>query len=258
MKSLNKALDILEVFLDVGGSEIRLSEVAQLTGLNKATVSRIVSILVKRGYLRQVERRGKYVLSTKFLDFSTIIKQRNRIRDIAMPNLIRLNRLVEESVALFSLDRERAIFIEEVHSKYPVRITPDPTFSVPLYCTAIGKILLASKTEQELEEYFRHTDMRAYTPKTITDLNDFKSHLMTIAKEGVAYDDEEITPGLGMVAVGIRDAEEKLVAGIGVMGPSQRLTRARMEEITPYVKHCAMEISIDLGYRDNKCLGPIA
>lgn len=252
MKSLNKALDVLEIFLDVAGTEMRLSELAQLTGLNKATVSRIVAALVKRGYMNQVERRGKYVLGTKFLNFSAVIKQRNKIRDIAMPHLGKLNQLVEESVALFSLDGGRAVFVEEVHTKYPLRIVPDPTSAVPIYCTAIGKIFLADKTAQDLEEYLQHTDIRAYTPNTITDLNRFKSHLRTVAKEGVAYDDEEFYSGLRMVAAGIRDTEEKLVAGIGVMGPSVRLTVARMKEIAPDVKHCAMEISMDMGYRGNK------
>ena len=252
MKSLNKALDVLEVLLNLGGSEIRLSEIAQLSGLNKATVSRIVSALVKRGYMHQVERRGKYVLGTKFLDFSAIIKQKNRIKDVAMPHLIKLNRLVEEAAALFGIDGERAIFVEEVHSKYPLKITPDPTFSVPLYCTGIGKILLANKTAQELEKYFNNTDIRAFTPNTITEFNHLKSHLMTVTKEGVAYDDEEFSPGFRMVAAGIRDANERLIAGIGVMGPSARLTRSKMKEIAPYVKYCAMEISMDLGYRESK------
>ncbi len=252
MKSLNKALDILEVLLNLGGSEIRLSELAQLSGLNKATVSRIVSALVKRGYMNQVERRGKYVLGAKFLSFSTIIKQKNRIKDVAMPHLIKINRLVGEAVALFSFDGERAIFVEEVHSKHPFRITPDPSSSVPLYCTGIGKLLLASKTAQELEEYFNNTNIRAYTPNTITEPKDLKSHLMTVAKEGVAYDDEEFHIGYRMVAAGIRDADERLTAGIGVIGPAARLTLSRIKEIAPYVKYCAMEISMDLGYREKE------
>ncbi len=252
MKSLNKALDVLEILLNLGGSEIRLSELAQMTGLNKATVSRIVSALVKRGYMHQVERRGKYVLGTKFLDFSAVIKQKNRIKDVAMPHLIKLNRLVEEAAALFSFDGERAIFVEEVHSKHPLKITPDPTSSVPLYCTGVGKILLASKTAQELEKYFNNTDIRAFTPNTITEFNHLKSHLMTVAKEGVAYDDEEFSPGYRMVAAGIRDAGERLIGGIGVMGPAARLTPSKMKEIAPYVKYCAMEISMDLGYRESK------
>lgn len=249
MKSLNKALDILEVLVDLGGSEIRLSELAQLSGLHKATVSRIVSALVKRGYMSQVERRGKYVLGEKFLNFSTVIKQKNQIKDMAMPHLIKLTQLIKESVALFSLDEEKAIFVEEVHSKYLLRLPSDAGPMPPLYCTGIGKILLASKVAPELEEYFQNTDIRAYTPNTITDLNVLKSQLRTIAKEGVAYDDEELYPGFRSVTVGIRDAEERLVAGIGVQGPSVRLTRARLKEIAPDVKHCAMEISIDLGYR---------
>jgi DNA-binding IclR family transcriptional regulator len=252
MKSLNKALDILEVLVDLGDSEIRLSDLARLSGLHKATVSRIVSALVKRGYMSQVERRGKYVLGAKFLNFSAVITQKNKIKDIAMPHLIKLNQIAKESVALFSLDGEKAVFVEVVNSKYPLRLPSDVGPFPPLYCTAIGKILLASKTARELEEYFHQTDVKAYTPNTITDLNHLKSHLKTVAEKGVAYDDRELYTEFNSVAVGIRDAEERLVAGIGVEGLSVHLTRAIMEELTPDVKNCAMKISMELGYRNNK------
>ena len=63
MKSLHKALDILETFLEVGSGEIRLSEIAKITGIHKATVNRIASVFVARGYLNQLERRGKYSIA---------------------------------------------------------------------------------------------------------------------------------------------------------------------------------------------------
>lgn len=250
MKSLNKVLDILEVFLDIGNSEIRLSELAQRTGLNKATVYHIVAVLVNRGYMGQVERRGKYVLGPKFLNYSAVIKQKNRIRDIAMPYLVRLNNVVEEAVGLFSWDGEKLIFVDEVHSKYPLRISPDPTSVVPLHCTAVGKIALASKTPQELEDYLSKNDIKAITPNTITDINRLKKELMLAAKEGVAYDYEENYLGAKAIAAGVRDAEDRMVACIGILGPSFRLTPERLKEIAPDVKHCALQISTDLGYRD--------
>jgi DNA-binding IclR family transcriptional regulator len=252
MKSLNKVLDILEVFLDIGDSEIRLSELAQFSKLNKATVYHITSVLVARGYLSQVGRRGKYVLGPKFLNFSAIIKRKDRIKNVAMTHMIRLNQLVGEPVSLSTWDGDKAIFVDEVHSKYsfPLRVVPDPGAIIPLYCTAVGKVFLAGKTERELEDYFNSNNIKAHTPNTITDLSLLKDHLTLVAKDGVAYDDEELYLGVRTMAAGIRDAEEKIVACISIMGPTVRLTREKLRKMAPDVKHCAMAISQDLGYID--------
>ncbi len=97
MKSLSKALDILELFLDTK-EEMGVSEIARLTGLNKATISRIATYLTNRNYLAQSEKRGKYFLGTQFLSFSKVIKDRIKIRDIAMPYIAKLSKSVDESV----------------------------------------------------------------------------------------------------------------------------------------------------------------
>jgi len=250
MKSLNKVLDILEVFITAESSEIRLTELAKITGLHKATVNRMVSVLVKRGYLTQQESRGKYALGTKFLNFSAAIKQKMKISNIARPYLIKLNELVKETAVLFSYDGERVVFIEEVHSAYPLRIIPEPEKSAPHYCTAIGKLLLADKTDNELERYFAGADIQAYTPKTITDLKRLKRHLIRVLRDGVAYDEEEWHLGVMSVAAGIRNEEERLIGCVAVLGPSVRLTREKLVELTPHLRQCAMKISLDFGYKD--------
>ena len=251
MKSLNKVLDILETFLTSDSNTLRLTELANLTGLHKATVNRIVSTLVKRGYLSQLEKRGKYTLGTRFLNYSSVIKQRIKIADLARPHLIKLNKLVKESATLFTYDHGKIIFIEEIHSSYPLRIIPDTTTIPPLYCTAIGKVYLANLIDSELEGHLTNTELKAFTVNTITDINLLKKHLIiSVAKEGTAYDDEEWLLGVRSVAAGIRDSESKLIGAVSVIGPSVRLTRKNLLEIAPEVKHCAMKISLELGYNN--------
>lgn len=249
MKSLNKVLDILETFLTSDSNTLRLTELSDLTGLHKATVNRIVSTLVKRGYLSQNEKRGKYSLGTKFLNYSSVIKRRIKIADLARPHLIRLNKIVKESATLFTYDHERIIYIEEIHSKYPLRIISESA-PPPLYCTAIGKLFLSDLTNNELEKHLNNTELKAFTKNTITDINVLKRHLISIAKEGTAYDDQEWLLGVRSVAVGIRDSEAKLIGAISVIGPSVRLSRENLIEIAPEVKYCAMKISLDLGYNN--------
>jgi IclR family transcriptional regulator, KDG regulon repressor len=249
MKSLTKALDILELFLDTR-DEMGVSEIARITGMNKATVSRIANHLTSRNYLVQNEKRGKYFLGTQFLSFSKVIKDRIKLRDVAMPYLTKLNKLVDESIVLVTWDGKKAINIDSIQSAQALRIIPDESGQIPLHCTGTGKIFLAQMTDKELETYFSINDLTAYTTNTITNLNQLKTHLMSIVNEGIAYDDEEFKTGSRNVAAGVKDVDGKYVASIGVLAPSVRLTRTKMVEIAPEIKKCALEISKSIGYKE--------
>ena len=95
MKSLKKAFEILEVFLNIDYEEvreIRLTDLAKLSGINIPTVNRIASSLVEMGYLRQNEKRGKYSLGPKFMYFTHVLKRHNSLNEIVKPFLIKLNK----------------------------------------------------------------------------------------------------------------------------------------------------------------------
>ncbi len=248
MRTLNRALGILEVFLEIEDDNIRLSELARLSGLNKATANRIVSDLVARGYLNQPKPRGKYYLGTKFISFNQLIMQKRKLTRIAPPYLTKLTESVKDCIVLSILDGEEALVIAVGDSQHVLRIALEVGARIPLYCTGQGKALLAGMTEAELDQYLSKITLKQFTENTITGPNELKAHLIMVAKEGVAYDDEEEMLGIRNVAAGIINADGKVIAAVGVIGPSVRMTRARMREIAPQVKLCAAEISRALGY----------
>lgn len=248
MKVINRALDILESFLSSDG-ELSLTELSERSGINPATANRIASALVKRGYLRQKTRRGRYSLGTIFLDYSGIIKSRVRMRDIAIPLLTKLSQRLDESALLVSWDGQEGIHTETIHADHPLRIVPDEGTKFALHSTGVGKVILASLTEAELGKYYQTKSIERYTPNTITNLEDLKRQLLTVRKEGVGYEDEEQYPGVRNVAAALRDNEGDVVGAIGVIGPTVRLTRERMRKIAPDVRECALEISRALGYK---------
>jgi len=249
MKSLNKAIDVIECFISMD-EFVQLSDIAKKSGLDKSTVNRIVTTWVKRGYLKQAEKRGKYSLGTKFLDFSGLIKRRSKIRDVALPYLIKLARLTKESIILSILDGQYAAYNEVIPCEFPLKIAPDEGTKVPLYCTGVGKIFLANMTEAEIDNYTSITKIESYTENTIIHPDYLKAHLNIIAKENVAFEADEFIIGVSNVAAGVKDVEGKCVAAIGVLGPSVRLTRQRMNEIVTPLKKCAADISRELGYKE--------
>jgi DNA-binding IclR family transcriptional regulator len=252
MKSLAKALGILDLFLDNQG-EMALSQIAKLSGLNKSTVSRIVSTLVKHGYLKQKEKRGNYSLGTIYLNFSGVVKEKLQLRSIAIPYLTKLSKQVHESIMIAYGDGKEEVFTETFHdTSRPdnvLRIVPEEGTGMPLHSTSLGKVLLANMPDEELEKYFNSKPRKYFTPNTITNINDMKNHLMSAKQEGIAFDDEEFSIGVRGVGAGLRDSEGKIVGAIAVVAPAVRLTRARMRELASDVKSCAMEISRELGFR---------
>lgn len=251
MKAFIKIIKVLETFLNSNKDEISLSELTELSGLGKPTVSRIVLTLIKLGYLKQPKKRGKYTLGVQLIYLSNLIQRKIKIKKIAMPYLSALFNSVDELVVLNNWDGKNKYLVAEIQVYNRLAVLNVRDHKPALYCTANGKIFLASMTEEELDNYINNTEMVAYTENTITDPNILKSHLILVAKEGIAYSDEEAELGVKSISAGIKQADGKVVSAVSVIAPAVRLTRARMAEFAPLVKKCAMDISKDLGYQES-------
>lgn len=249
MKIIVKAFSILDLFIDKG-NELTLEELSNLSGLNKATTRRIALALIECGFLKQAEKRGKYSLGMKFLDFSGAIKKNNAIVAVANPYLIELSHKMNESIQLAVWDGMKAVLCNSYHADHALIVVPDEGTRLIMHNTSLGKVMLAEMPEEQLERYFGK-GLERYTPNTITDLEDLKSHLRTVKKEGVAFDDEEYALGVRGIGAPLKSRGGNLVGAIAIVGPSVRLSRVRMRECIPYVKNCAQEISQELGYRNS-------
>jgi DNA-binding IclR family transcriptional regulator len=250
LKIINKAFGILDPFIDQG-NEFTLEELAGFSGLNKATARRIALALIECGFLRQAEKRGKYSLGMKFLDFSGAIKRNNAVVAVANPYLIELSRNINESVQLAIWDGMTAVLCGSYHANHTLKVVPDEGTRLIMHNTSLGKVMLAQMPEEQLDAYF-DKGLERYTPNTITDLEDLKTHLRIVKKEGVAFDDEEYAPGVRGIGAALKSGVGDLVGAIAIVGPSVRLTRARIRECVPHIKNCAQAISQELGYRGVK------
>jgi len=249
MKTVEKTIDILEVFLKQG-DEFGIVELANLSGLNISTAHRIVSALVKRGYLNQRRKGERYSLSPKLLQFGSIIRKRMKIGDVALPFLYKLNKIIDENVNLAILDTDGAIFIEVVESSQYLRMFLQLGAKEPLHCTGVGKVFLAHMQDEELETFLNGKGLPYYTENTIRDFSKLKQELSIIRREGAAIDNEEFVPGAKCVASPIKDANGNVVAAVSVSGPSARLHSKRVQELKLLVKSCGLEMSRAIGHRD--------
>ena len=246
MSSFEKAFDILEAFLKAQKSELRGTEIARLSGLPVSTVSRMAGLLVKRGYLKQAGKRGKFSPGIKLFHFRNLIDQNLVIKEVARPYLEELSTTTGETVMLAVFENNKVHYIDEISSKYLLRIMVNPERDTPLYCTGFGKLFLAAMTPQEQENYFRSTKLVKYTRNTITEIDQLKEQFKIILDNNIAFDDEEYGEGIKNIVSGVKDADSRVVAGIGIIAPSSRLPMQKMKDLTPIIKKYAEAISMEL------------
>jgi len=109
--------------------------------------------------------------------------------------------------------------------------------------------MLAFLSEEELDEYLLHHELKRRTPNTITDAEKLRAELRGTRLRGCAIDNEEFEEGLKCVGVPVRDHTGNVVAGLGIAGLVSRLRSARTEIVTKSVINAAAELSVVLGYR---------
>jgi DNA-binding IclR family transcriptional regulator len=204
VKVVQRALSILDLFLGES-NEFSLDEMVEASGINKPTVRRMVATLKDCGYLAQADKRGKYSLGIKFLDFSGISKTNSILIPIANPHLIKLREQVNESVQMAVWDGMKVFLPQAFLAPHPLKVVPIEGTRLAMHATSLGKALIANWPEENLPKYFSNK-LERYTPNTITNFDDLKKHLAVIRTEGVAYDDEECYVGVRGVAAALRNA----------------------------------------------------
>ena len=248
IQSVTHALDLLEQFRgDV--DELGVTELSKRLGLQKNNVFRLLATLEARHYIEQNRHTENYRLGLKGLELGqTVIKQMGLHRH-SRPVLESLVKDCNETCYVAIQKGQHVFYLDAVESAHPVRVIPRVGVMLPVYCTAAGKVLLASVTDQEQPHYARHGRLKKHAPHTITDRLEFQRHLEMIAAQGYALEDEELDEGVRGVAAPIRDYTRSFVGAISVSGPTMRFSDARMqEELVPLVKKAADEISLRLGF----------
>jgi IclR family KDG regulon transcriptional repressor len=255
MKSLNKAIDILELFLDTK-REMSVLEISRSLKLNRTTVNRIILALIKRGYVSQEERRGKYFLGTVYLNYSSVVKDKMKIRYVAIPYLFELSQLVNEPAILALVTGKDSMITETFYdpqrSNHTLKALPDESSQFALHRTCLGKIFLSSFSDEELQSYFDTHQLERSTPNTIVDINQMKKHLLTVRQENIAFDDEEDSMGVRGVGAGIKDVDGKIIGSIGLIAPTVRMSWRDMKKWAQIVKNYAIKISSRLGYQESR------
>ena len=233
-------LDVLAAHPD----PVSLKVVASETGLHPSTAHRILNDLMIGGLVDRPQA-GNYRLGMRLLELGNLVKARLDVRDAALGPMRELHRLTNQPVNLSMRQGDEIVYIERTYSERSgMQVVRAVGGRAPLHLTSVGKLVLAEDDPQRVRAYATRTGLAGHTRNSITDLARLERELAAVRRLGVARDDEELELGVRCIAAGICDDEGKLVAGLSVSAPADRLADSWAER----VRATAQQISKALGY----------
>jgi DNA-binding IclR family transcriptional regulator len=245
-KTLLKGLSVLEMLAEMEGEARSIDEVAARVGLTRSNTHRTLQTLVQAGYVERDLQRGGYRHTMKM--FALAVRQMSRldVRKLAPPVMARLAQETGETIHLSVLDGFDVIYIDKIDSVQPIRAYSMVGGRAPAYAVATGKALLAAEGDAYVR---RHADaLQRHTATTLADLPSLQADLTKAARVGYAINRGEWRDGVGGLASPVFNGHERPVAAIGISGPLDRLTLARMKLFAPMVLDAAAQLSHSLGY----------
>jgi DNA-binding IclR family transcriptional regulator len=245
--AVERALILLRYILDKPeGMSIR--EASRELGYSPATVQKLVAALAAQGFAVQDHRTERYQIGAEAIQLGLAALARTEIRQISRRHLENLSSKTHETVFLAIARTHHAIYIDKVVSDQPIRMDAPLGINRPFNCTAVGKVLLADKSAEEIERLAREGAFVPSTRRSIVERDKLMAELDQVRLQAWAQDNEEFISGAGCVAAPVYNHDARVIAAIAVSGPAERI-HARLEELVTEVKETAAGISQAMGYR---------
>jgi IclR family transcriptional regulator, KDG regulon repressor len=244
LKSLAKALSVMDLIFAAKGRDLSLAEISKEINLPKGTSHRILSSLVQFRYARQDPLTKKYGLGARFLDIGSSSDKRQMLRAFIAPMVRQLRSKCTETVSVAILVKDEIEYIERYESEMILRVDIHVGTRFPAHCASTGKILLSALPEEELGLRFKHRkNLRKCTDNSISSLLALKEALSKVRREGVARDYEECLVGVHCIASPVLGRGGEVMAAVSISGPRERMTVEKMDELEPLLRETTEGIS---------------
>ncbi len=247
MNPLYKIFTILEAVVAQQSRGVTYSDVVAAVSLPKSSVHRILRDLTEIGYLDYNPETKKYFGSMRLAATGAEVMSHFQLRKHVRPHLEALNAATGHTVNFGVLDGAMGVFVEKVESQdYGIRLYSEVGKRFPLYCTGMGKAMLAFSSEQLVEKVLSEP-LKVLTDKTVTDPVMIRKTLNTIREDGYALDLEEITRGIVCIAAPLLGFRQEVVGAISITVPSYYNEEQGIDKEIEAVKKSAAVISQSLG-----------
>jgi DNA-binding IclR family transcriptional regulator len=245
VQSIGRAFAILE---EVARNRegIGLADLSKRVGLHNSTTFHLVKTMVSLGYLRQL-RDKRYRIGRPLFALAASALDEMEMVSMATPVLEQLSLTTGESSHFAVRMSDDVVVMARTPGPSKFQLTDRVGVVRPAYCTALGKVILASLRPEQFDRYLDRVELKPLTPKTITERQRFVQEIEDVRASGIGFDDGEFDEEVRCAAMPVRDFSGQVVGAIGISGPVWRLTFQAMQSRTKALAEAADELSAGLG-----------
>lgn len=250
LQSIDRVVALLDV-LSESDVPLSLAEICTRMGLHKSTAHRSLIVLERTSMIERTPE-GRFRLGLKLYELGNRAIEQIDLRERVQPFFRRLAMEVGETVHLSVLQKTRIVYLDKVEPNRRICMTSKTGTSNPVYCTSMGKSMLAFLPAELLEDVLSKIKFTRFTSKTLCTRETLMKSLERVRRRGFAIDDEEIEVGVRCVGVPVFDENRFPIAAISVSGPASRITVQSVPAIAERLKRCSSDISRTLGIHDKR------
>jgi IclR family KDG regulon transcriptional repressor len=226
---------------------LSLEQLSRDVHLAKATAHRLLLTLHALGCVRRDER-DRWALTLKLFNTGSRALDHLDLYAAARPVAKELAEHLGETVHMGVLEGDAAVYVLKVESKHTIRMFSRVGRRIPLYCTAIGKVLLAHADAEERAAALRSMRLAALTPRTLTSRVALEAELDKVRRQGFAVDDEEHEHGIRCIGAPVFGHTGEVVAALSASWPTFRFPGDAILPATRAVREAAERVSSILGH----------
>ena len=247
---IERAMRLLDA-LAAQPEPVTLKELSATTGLHASTAHRILNALVVGRYVARVDN-GLYQLGVRLLELGSLVKGRLNVREAAISAMRSLHKLTGQTINLSVQQGDEIVYIDRAWSERSgMQVVRAIGGRAPLHLTSTGKLFLSTGDARQVRAYALRTGLAGHTRNSLTDLDRLERELALVRRHGYARDNEELELGVRCIAAGIFDDTGKLVAGLSISAPAERL----QDDWIKALVDTAASISEALGYEPSVSSG---
>ena len=245
LEGLDRVVAILDL-LSASDNSLSLAEICQQMDLRKSTAHRALMALERTGLIERAPSH-RYRLGLKLYDMGHRAVEQIDLRAHAHPHLRKLALRVGETVHLGVLHQSRVMYIDKIEPVSRLVCVGSRTgTSNPVYCTSLGKAILAFMAPEEAAKVIARIQFKGFTAHTSTSPQELLEALDRVRRRGFAIDDEEMELGTRCIGAPIHGLNGEVIAAVSVSGSTTRITAQRAPAIATDVIRCCQAIAMTL------------
>ncbi|MGE7601546.1 IclR family transcriptional regulator [Peribacillus sp. NPDC097675] len=226
---LYKAVEIMDFLRDIE-APVSLMEICKAFTLNKGTASKIMNSMLDLNLVIRHEQTNRFTLGSRLIGYGAAAARQFNIETLATPVMEELHSKIGETIHLGIEQNRRMMYLKKYEAFSTVNLRSRVGQDVPMYASAMGKAVLAVKSDRVIKDYYHSVDIIQYTENTITNFDEFMKEIQIIRKDGYAIDREEYELGVQSAAITFTKFGE-VYGAMSISIPKYRMTKELKQEI---------------------------